>query len=245
MLSLGYPTKPTGRFTIEVPYDDTTSIYVDSEDVRQFLSDEELVNDLKVASVLVTGVVQEENLEADMLADMFDTANTIVNEELNSLKDFETVKDKLEDLLVSLRDVSVDVKNQFYKENIQPLINQKLESIKESIKPSDFKLNTAHKYQGIVYLVKRVEENSVIFVTPGQNTLTEVKQKDLWQTEPVDMDNIPQEKPVTAEEKERFSEAKENNIDVSAIVDSLSKEDMLSESEFTEDFINDLLPKCD
>jgi hypothetical protein len=245
MLSLGYPTKPTGRFTIEVPYDDTTSIYVDSEDVRQFLSDEELVNDLKVASVLVTGVVQEENLEADMLADMFDTANTIVNEELNSLKDLETVKDKLEDLLVSLRDVNVDVKNQFYKENIQPLINQKLESIKESIKPSDFKLNTAHKYQGIVYLVKRVEENSVIFVTPGQNTLTEVKQKDLWQTEPVDMDNIPQEKPVTAEEKERFSEAKENNIDVSAIVDSLSKEDMLSESEFTEDFINDLLPKCD
>lgn len=245
MLSLGYPTKPTGRFTIEVPYDDTTSIYVDSEDVRQFLSDEELVNDLKIASVLVTGIVQEENSETKMLADMFDAANTIVNEELNSLKDLETVKDKLEDLLVSLRDVSVDVKNQFYKENIQPLINQKLESIKESIKPSDFKLNTAHKYQGIVYLVKKVEENSVIFVTPGQNTLTEVEQKDLWQTEPVDMDNIPQEKPVTAEEKERFSEAKENNIDVSAIVDSLSKEDMLSESEFTEDFINDLLPKCD
>ena len=158
MLSLGYPTKPTGRFTIEVPYDDTTSIYVDSEDVRQFLSDEELVNDLKVASVLVTGIVQEENSETKMLADMFDTANTIVNEELNSLKDFETVKDKLENLLVSLRDVSVDVKNQFYKENIQPLINQKLESIKESIKPSDFKLNTAHKYQGIVYLVKRVNK---------------------------------------------------------------------------------------
>jgi len=245
MLSLGYPTEPTGRFTIEVPYDDTTSIYVDSEDVRQFLSDEEEVNDLKVASVLVTGVVQEENLEADMLADMFDTANTIVNEELNSLKDLETVKDKLEDLLVSLRDVSVDVKNQFYKENIQPLINQKLESIKESIKPSDFKLNTAHKYQGIVYLVKKVEENSVIFVTPGQNTLTEVEQKDLWQTEPVDMDNIPQEKPVTAEEKERFSEAKENNIKASEIIDSLSEEDMLSEFEFTEDYINKLIPKCD
>jgi hypothetical protein len=246
MLSLGYPTEPTGRFTIEVPYDDTTSIYVDSEDVRQFLSDEELVNDLKVASVLVTGVVQEENSETKMLADMFDTANTIVNEELNSLKDLETVKDKLEDLLVSLRDVSVDVKNQFYKENIQPLINQKLESIKESIKPSDFKLNTAHKYQGIVYLVKRVNKKSVTFVTPGQNKQElNVKQENLWQTEPVDMDNIPQEKPVTAEEKERFSEAKENNIDVSAIVDSLSKEDMLSESEFTEDFINDLLPKCD
>ena len=245
MLSLGYPTKPTGRFTIEVPYDDTTSIYVDSEDVRQFLSDEELVNDLKVASVLVTGVVQEENLEADMLADMFDTANTIVNEELNSLKDLETVKDKLEDLLVSLRDVSVDVKNQFYKENIQPLINQKLESIKESIKPSDFKLNTAHKYQGIVYLVKRVEENSVIFVTPNQNTLTEVNQENLWKTEPVDMDNIPQEKPVTAEEKERFAEAQKEKVDMTKIVDNLVKQDSVNILPLDEDFVNRLVPKCD
>jgi hypothetical protein len=246
MLSLGYPTKPTGRFTIEVPYDDTTSIYVDSEDVRQFLSDEELVNDLKVASVLVTGIVQEENSETKMLADMFDTANTIVNEELNSLKDFETVKDKLENLLVSLRDVSVDVKNQFYKENIQPLINQKLESIKESIKPSDFKLNTAHKYQGIVYLVKRVNKKSVTFVTPGQNKQElNVKQENLWQTEPVDMDNIPQEKPVTAEEKERFSEAKENNIDISATIDSSSQKTISSRLEVTKDYINKLIPKCD
>jgi hypothetical protein len=246
MLSLGYPTKPTGRFTIEVPYDDTTSIYVDSEDVRQFLSDEELVNDLKVASVLVTGIVQEENSETKMLADMFDTANTIVNEELNSLKDFETVKDKLENLLVSLRDVSVDVKNQFYKENIQPLINQKLESIKESIKPSDFKLNTAHKYQGIVYLVKRVNKKSVTFVTPGQNKQElNVKQENLWQTEPVDMDNIPQEKPVTAEEKERFSEAQKEKVDMTKIVDNLVKQDSVNILPLDEDFVNRLVPKCD
>jgi hypothetical protein len=80
-----------------------------------------------------------------------------------------------------------------------------------------------------VYLVKRVNKKSVTFVTPGQNKQeVNVKQENLWQTEPVDMDNIPQEKPVTAEEKERFSEAKENNIDISATIDSSSQKTISS-----------------
>jgi hypothetical protein len=77
------------------------------------------------------------------------------------------------------------------------------------------------------------------------NPITEGKNEDLLQTKPVDMDNIPQEKPVTAEEKERFSEAKENNIDVSAIVDSSSQKTISSRLEVTKDYINKLIPKCD
>jgi hypothetical protein len=114
------------------------------------------------------------------------------------------------------------------------------------LKPSDFKLNTAHKYQGIVYLVKRVNKKSVTFVTPGQNKQElNVKQENLWQTEPVDMDNIPQEKPVTAEEKERFSEAQKEKVDMTKIVDNLVKQDSVNILPLDEDFVNRLVPKCD
>ena len=59
------------------------------------------------------------------------------------------------------------------------------------------------------------------------------------------MDNIPQEKPVTAEEKERFSEAQKEKVDMTKIVDNLVKQDSVNILPLDEDFVNRLVPKCD
>jgi hypothetical protein len=244
--SMQYPSKPEGEFTEAYEIDENNIVYLDKGTFNFLTTDKPGV--YVTATVMQAQPVESTKTDQNVTNFVQSTLDTIDN--VRSIKELDELAN---DLVESFADFTIEnnldisYAQELYKDNIETAIAAKRESLKASVTPQDFVLNGAYKYENKVYLVTGINAKSVRFADAKDvkgNTIT-VKQKDLWKAEAIKPEDMPEKQPVTPEEQARYAEAKKNNMDINTIFDSLSEESISSESEFTEDFVNKLTPKCD